>query len=80
LHIIGLLTGVPWGFSVLSTGHAAISGQCSGGPPIIAATNHPLRNITGVRPEVSVLDAVMSDVDVILLNIDSLPPNGTDLG
>lgn len=50
------------------------------GRQIMAVTNLPVKKVAGVRSEVLILGAVINEMDVVLLNVDSPVPNGTPIG
>lgn len=50
------------------------------GRQVIAVLNLPPKKVAGVRSEVLILGAMLSDTDVILLNVDCPVPNGTRIG
>ncbi|SFK34341.1 tRNA-binding protein [Marinilactibacillus piezotolerans] len=50
------------------------------GKQIIAVINFPPLRIAGYKSEVLVIGGILSDKEVVLLNIDEPVPNGTKIG
>ncbi|MCL4494742.1 MAG: tRNA-binding protein [Firmicutes bacterium] len=50
------------------------------GRQIVAVLNLPPKKVAGVRSEVLILGAMMSETDVVLLSVESPVPNGTAIG